>query len=345
MTPPTMRAVRVEATTGRVAVRTVRRPRPAAGQVLVRVAAAGVGRPDAELVAGGGGLRPDASGWRTLGREVAGVVAAPGAGVDGWPLGRRVAVRASVRLPKARYALGVEQEGGWADYVVAPVESLVSLPDVVPFDQASVLDVVAMAWSALARTGGLRPAEAVGIWGVDGLGTHAVQAARLLGAAPVVAIDPWPEARQRALALGADAALDPESASFGADLREVSGGRLLDVVLHAAGSATAQMLGTLAAGGRAVFAGGGAGAVLVGDSPDFWADGKRLLGHAGPLPEDVPLLLRLIAHRRLDLSSSITDVLPLEEASAALERLAADDGRTVRLVLRPEAAPVVLGDG
>ncbi|MBB3082378.1 zinc-binding dehydrogenase [Geodermatophilus sabuli] len=344
MTPPTMRAVRVEAATGHVVVQSVRRPRPAAGQVLVRVAAAGLGRPDVELVAGRGGLRPDASGWRTLGREVAGVVAAPGAGVDGWPLGRRVALRSSVRMPRGRFALGVDQEGGWADYVVAPVESLVLLPDVVPFEQAAVLDVVATAWSALARTGGLRPGEAVGIWGVGGLGTHAVQVARLLGAAPIVAIDPRPEARQRALGLGADAALDPEDASFDADLRGVNGGRLLDVALHAAGSGAPQVLASLATDGRAVLLGGSAAGAL-GDVVDPWADGKCLLGHAGPLPEDVPLLLRLITHRRLDLSSSVTDVLPLEEAPAALERLVADDGRTVRVVLRPGAAPALPGTG
>jgi threonine dehydrogenase-like Zn-dependent dehydrogenase len=337
-----MRAVRVDARTGDVAVEFVRRPRPAAGQILVRVAAAGVGRPDLELVAGRGPLRADASGRRTLGREVAGVVAAPGAAVNGWPLGRRVVLRSTVRLPKGGFALGVDQDGGWADYVVAPVEALVLIPDALPFEQAAVLDVVATAWSALTRTGGLRAGEAVGIWGVGGLGTHAVQLARMLGAAPVVAIDPRPAARERALALGADAALDPAAASFAGDLRAANGGRFLDLALHMAdgGAAYQQVVASLAPEGRAVLVGTGVSAgSAVDDEPGFWRQGKQLLGHGGPWPEDVPVLLRLIAHRRLDLSSSVTGVLPLEEAADALARLAGSDGGTVRLVLCPRSDP------
>lgn len=338
MKPPTMQAVRVDTRSGHVVVETVRRPRPAAGQVLVRVAAAGVGRPDVELVAGRRPLRPDASGRRTLGREVAGFVAAPGAGINGWPLGRRVVLRSSVRLPSGGVSLGVDQDGGWADYVVAPVEALVPIPDGIPFEEATVLDVAATAWSALTRTGGLRPGEAVGVWGVGGLGTQVVHLARFLGAAPVVAVDPRPEARDRALRLGADAALDPREESFRADLRAAGGGRLLDLVLHTADRASAlpRAVASLEPGGRVVVV-GPTGSVELGDA-DFWRAGGRLLGHAGPLPEDLPVLLRLLAHRRLDLSSSVTQVLPLTEAAEAVARVAEGDGRTVRILLRPHAA-------
>lgn len=57
-------------------------------------------------------------------------------------------------------------------------------------------------------TGAVRAAEAVGVWGVGGLGVHAVQLLRAVGACPVVAVDPSPVARERAPAAGADAALD-----------------------------------------------------------------------------------------------------------------------------------------
>jgi threonine dehydrogenase-like Zn-dependent dehydrogenase len=331
-----MRAVRVDTLDGSVVVDTVRRPRPAAGQVLIRVAAAAVGRPDAELAAGGPALRPDAAGRRTLGREVAGVMAAPGAGVDGWPLGRRVVLRSSVRLPRGQFSLGVDQDGGLADYVVVPVGALVQIPDQLPFEQAAVLDAAATAWSALARTGAVRPGEAVGIWGVGGLGTPAVQLARLVGAAPVIAVDPHPAARARALAVGADAALDPQAASFLADLRAANGGQLLDLAMHVADSraAAAQLVAALAPNGRAVLVGPGGGPV----DDDFWPAGRALLGHGGPRPEDVPLLLRLVARGRLDLAASVTEVLPLNEAPAALSRVTPGDGTVVRVVLLPREA-------
>jgi threonine dehydrogenase-like Zn-dependent dehydrogenase len=340
--PPTMRAVRVDTLGGSVVVDTVRRPRPAAGQVLIRVMAVAVGRPDAELAAGGPALRPDAAGRRTLGREVAGVMAAPGAGVDGWPPGRRVVLRSTVRLPRGQFSLGVDQDGGLADYVVVPVGALVQIPDQLPLEQAAVLDAAATAWSALTHTGAVRPGEAVGIWGVGGLGTHAVQLARLVGAAPVIAVDPHPAARARALAVGADAALDPDATSFPADLRAANGGQLLDLALHLADSRTAaaQLAAALAPEGRAVLVGPGGGPV----DDDFWRGGRALLGHGGPRPEDVPLLVRLIVQGRLDLAASVTEVLPLDEAPAALRRVAGGGGTVVRLVLRPgvpgEPAPV-----
>ena len=342
MKTPTMRAVRLDVHTGDVAVETVRRPRPGTGQVLVRVEAAGVGRADVELVAGHGPVRPDALGRRTLGREVAGVMAAPGAGVDGWPLGRRVVLRSSVLLRRGSLSLGVDHDGGLADYVVAPVEALIAIPDTLEFEHAAVLDVVATAWSALTRTGDVRPGEAVGIWGVGALGTHAVQLARLIGAAPVVAIDPLPAARDRALSLGADAALDPGATAFDHELRAANGGRALDLALHMADSDSAdgQVSSSLASGGRAVLVGAGVRASVPVGGTEFWRQGKRLLGDSGPRPEDIPLVLRLIAHGRLDLAASVTEVLPLEAAGSALRRVAEHDGRTVRLVVSPRISVV-----
>lgn len=67
----------------------------------------------------------------------------------------------------------------------------------------------------------VRSAQAVGIRGVGGVGAHAVRLARMMGAAPIIAVDPLPNARERALAFGADTALDTGFAE--AVLRAIGG--------------------------------------------------------------------------------------------------------------------------
>ncbi|GAB3178140.1 hypothetical protein GCM10027259_24180 [Micromonospora palomenae] len=88
--------------------------------------------------------------------------------------------------------------------------TLVGVPDDLPLEQAAIIpDAVSTPWGAIVATADVRPTQAVGVWGLGGLGAHAVQLLRLVGAAPIVAVDPIPDALARALALGADHALDP----------------------------------------------------------------------------------------------------------------------------------------
>ncbi|MGW0771053.1 hypothetical protein [Streptomyces sp. NPDC002676] len=76
-------------------------------------------------------------------------------------------------------------------------------------ERATVLaGAVSTPYPAVVDTGRVRSAESVGVWGLAGAGTRLVQAARLVGAAPIIALDPLPAARERALEPGADHALD-----------------------------------------------------------------------------------------------------------------------------------------
>ena len=106
-----------------------------------------------------------------------------------------------------------------------PWQAVVEVPDDVPLEQAAILaDAVATPYAGLTERGGLRQGESVGLWGIGGLGVHAVQIARMVGAAPIIALDPLPAARDRALEFGADHALDPtadgvEQEVLGADRR------------------------------------------------------------------------------------------------------------------------------
>ena len=91
-------------------------------------------------------------------------------------------------------------DGAWAEYTVAQAFGLTRIPDDVSLEHAAILaDAVSTPFGAVVRTGKVGIGESVGVWGVGGLGTHVVQLARLVGAAPIIAVDVKPaDARPRA---------------------------------------------------------------------------------------------------------------------------------------------------
>lgn len=341
MSRPTMRAARLDTATGDLAVIDVPRVRPAAGEVLVRVGAAAVGRFDLDVVRGRLTTRVPGRTEIVPGHEVAGFVAAPGAGVDGWPLNRRVAVHPVIDGRAGDQLLGLDRDGGWAAYVVAPATNLVLLPPTVSLEQAAVLtSTVATPWSALTGPAGPRPGESLGVWGVGGLGMHAVQLGRFVGAAPVVAVEPRAEGRARAIAAGVDVVLDPGSETFGAEWSAaVPGG--VDVALEASGdpAASRQALDSLGCNGRLILLGMTGTSLLIDDRTALGARRRQVVGHFGSQVQDLARLVRLAELGRVDLSRSVDSVCSLEDASRAIAAVADASPATGRIVLQPEAAP------
>jgi hypothetical protein len=130
--------------------------------------------------------------------------------------------------------------------------------DTIPFDQAAIIpDAVSTPYAAVVATAGVRPAQAVGIWGVGGVGAHNVRLARLVGAAPIIAVDPLPSARERALAFGADFALDPAAPDFADQMRAATAGRGLDFAFDCAGvpAVREQSASVLGLGGSLILVG------------------------------------------------------------------------------------------
>ncbi|MEU2878486.1 alcohol dehydrogenase catalytic domain-containing protein, partial [Streptomyces sp. NPDC007070] len=205
-----MLAARLHVPSRTLRLEEVPKPQPGPGEVLVKVAAAGVCLSDVHLI--DGTLTPLLleGDTVTLGHEVAGTIAEVGAGVTAWTEGQRVVLYAGETRGGVTYTRGVDYDGGWAEYALSSAAALTALPDGIPFEQGSIIpDAVSTPWGAITVTGAVRPAEAVGVWGAGGLGVHAVQLLRTVGACPIVAVDPNPVARERALAAGADLALDP----------------------------------------------------------------------------------------------------------------------------------------
>ncbi|MEU8359874.1 zinc-binding dehydrogenase [Nonomuraea sp. NPDC048882] len=330
-----MLAARLHIPSRKVRMEEVPVPEPGFGQARVKVRAAGVCLSDVHLT--DGTLTPKllSSDAVTLGHEVSGVIDALGAGVTGWAVGDRVVLQAG---EPDRGTRGVDFDGGYAEYALASARSLVPVPAGLPFEQACIIpDAVSTPWAAITATAAVRPGEAVAVWGVGGLGAHAVQLLRLIGAAPVIAVDPLPAARLRGIDAGADAVLDPADPRLRDIVSAMTGGLGLDAAFDFAGVAHAreQAMLLLGQGGRLIVAGLANEPLTVPNDIALAYFGQSVRGHYGSHPDHLHQLIGLAMRGRLDLTGSISDVLPLAEAPVAVDRLARKEGDPVRLILRP----------
>jgi D-arabinose 1-dehydrogenase-like Zn-dependent alcohol dehydrogenase len=332
-----MLAARLHLPTRELRLEDVPVPEPGRGQVRIRVQAAGVCLSDVHLV--DGTLSPlflDGD-TVTLGHEVAGVVDAVGAEVPQWSAGQRVLLQAGERRADgAVLTRGVDYDGGWAEYALATAGTLVAIPDDLPVDQAAIIpDAVSTPWAAITATAGVRAAQPVGVWGAGGLGVHGVQLLRMIGAAPIVAVDPLPAARERALAFGADVALDPADPDLRARVLAETGGLAVAFDFAGVPAVREQAVTCLAPRGRLVLVGLADAPLTITHGTHFTYLQQQVLGHYGSEPEHVEELVALTRRHRLDLSRSISGALPLADAVDAVALLRRKEGAPVRLVLRP----------
>ncbi|MCA1831862.1 MAG: zinc-binding dehydrogenase [Actinomycetota bacterium] len=321
-------------------------PEPGPGEVRVRVAACGVCASDLHVF--DGSLPSRAQPPVTPGHESAGVVSALGDGVTAWRLEDRVAIYAGKGCGVCKacvegrpveecwlpLTMGVDYDGAWAEEVVVPASALVRLPENVPFEVGAILaDCVATPFAAVTETAALKTGERIAIFGVGGLGTHAVQIARMAGASFVAAVDARPGALERAKLLGADLAVEPEGAV--AAIRDATGGEGVDVACDFVGANNVlkAAVASLAKNGRAIVVGVSGERISLGPSILFAVFGTKLLGHYGYRRSHLETLVDLVSSGRLDISGSISARLPLEQAEEAVRMLRTKENDPVRILL------------
>jgi putative PIG3 family NAD(P)H quinone oxidoreductase len=217
-----MRVIEVSTPGGPEVLRPARRPVPVpgAGEILIRVRAAGVNRPDAAQRAGSYAPPPGASDLPGL--EAAGEVAAVGPGVAAWRIGEP----ACALLPG----------GGYAEFAITHQDHALPVPTGFDWVQAAGLcETLFTVWSNVFLRGGLVAGESLLVHGgSSGIGTTAIQLARLRGAR--VFATAGSEAKCQACRdLGAELAIDYRAADFVPAVREATGGRGVDVVLDMVG--------------------------------------------------------------------------------------------------------------
>ena len=214
-------------------------PKPGAGEVLIKVEAAGVNRPD---VAQRKGEYPPPAGASDIpGLEIAGTVAALGAGVKRWKLGDKVCALVT--------------GGGYADYCPAPEAQCLPVPKGLSMIEAAALpETYFTVWTNLMQRGGMKKGESVLIHGgTSGIGTTAIQIAKLFGAKEIFATAGSTEKCQACVRLGATRAIDYKREDFVKVVKEETKNRGVDLILDmVCGPYVPRNLASLAVEGRVV---------------------------------------------------------------------------------------------
>jgi NADPH2:quinone reductase len=291
-------------------------PEPAAGEIRIRVRAAGVNRPDIVQRIGLYPAPPGAS--DILGLEVAGEIDAVGDAVTRWRVGDRVCA-----------LLG---GGGYADYAVVDARHALPAPEGLDFIQAAALPETAFTVFANVFEGGrLKAGETLLIHGAtSGIGVMAIQMARAAGAR-VIATSRGPAKAEAARALGADVSLDATNGDL-LDAIKAAGGA--DVVLDMVGAAYAELnLNALKPGGRWVVIATLTGALAQIDLMRVML--KRIVLTGSTLrsrPADEKARLTAAVEQTVwpwiasgAVQAQVQATFPLDQAAAAHQRLEAGD--------------------
>ncbi|MFM7359389.1 MAG: zinc-binding dehydrogenase, partial [Actinomycetota bacterium] len=204
-------------------------------------------------------------------------------------------------------------------------------PDALPSEQAAIIpDAVSTPWAAISSTAKIQAGESVAVFGVGGLGIHAVQLLKLIGCSKVIAIDPRRDAREKALEIGADFAFDSSD-------EELKKHRGLNAAFDFAGVTRVrkQAPSLLGEQGRLVIVGIANEPITIPNDMAFTYMRTQVLGHYGSEAHHTKELVEFVRSGKLNLAKSVSEVLPLDQAALALEKLAKKIGNPIRIVLKP----------
>lgn len=207
-------------------------------------------------------------------------------------------------------------DGGYAEWAVAPASRVIPIPTGMDWELAACLPVAyTTAWHMLMQRASLRPGETVLVLGASGgVGMAAVQIARLIGCRVLGTVGS-PAKAERALSLGVDEVLDHGQA-FSADVRRLTQGNGVDVVVEHVGEATwVESLRALAPGGRLVTCGATTGVQGVVQIRELFRRGLTVLGSFLGTPMDLERVVQLTVAGHLQ--PVVDRVLPLSEAAEA----------------------------
>jgi NADPH2:quinone reductase len=314
MLPETMTAIEITQAGGPEVLlpTTCAVPQPAAGQVLIKVAYAGINRHDCGQRKRGA---PPKGATDIPGLEVAGEVVAVGEGVTRWKPGDK--------------ACALVNGGGYAQYCIAHHE--VTLPIPAGFDMkhaAGLLEALMTAWQNVFIIGQLKAGEWLLVHGgSSGVGSIAIQLGRLIGAQVVTTAGNAAKC-EFCLKIGAQAAINYKAQDFAAEVQKVTGGHGADVILDMAGTAYAKRnLDALARDGRVVHVSSGSAdysvplSAIMAKRAIISGSGLRSSEHARKVEIVRQLNERVWPHLGNKVKPYIDSVLPLAKACDAHARM------------------------
>ncbi|HEY6972316.1 MAG TPA: alcohol dehydrogenase [Candidatus Angelobacter sp.] len=301
-------------------------PEPGARQVRIRVQACGVCHSD---VVTKEGAFPGISYPRVPGHEVAGVIDKIGASVTNWKTGERVGVGwhggqdgTCLACRKGDFincanalVCGVSYDGGYQEFMVAPVEAVARIPESLdPAEAAPLMCAGITTFNALRHAGAL-PSDLVAVQGVGGLGHLGIQFAKKFGYR-VAAIGRGAQNAALAKKLGADVYIDSAVTDPAAELQKLGGARVIAATAPS-GKAMSALIGGLGANGTLLVVGAPTDPIEV--SPVQLIFGKkRIQGWSSGIPTDSEDTLRFAEMTGI---RPMIEKYPLAKASEAYTRM------------------------
>ncbi len=341
----TMQAARLTETGSPLEIVDLPIPQPGPGEILVRVRAAGICSSDLHYRDGRSRVTRVPI---ILGHEISGEVAECGKNVKGLKRGDRVSLFYLVTCGKCMMCctgkdnycpeakmLGKNIDGGFAEYVTVPARNAFPFPEAIPFSQAALIaDAVATPFHALKRAS-VQTGENVLIIGIGGLGLHAVQIARIMGAGRVIAMDLADDKLELALRVGATAVINPQRDNAADKIATLTGGGGVDIAVEliGLGGTIRQAIEYTGPGGRTVVVGICPEEIGLNPYHDLLLKERTIMGSADQCRADFPVIIEMAAQGRLDLSHSVSLELPLAEINRGLEMLEKKDRNPVRVVV------------
>ena len=321
-----MKAARVSAPGASLEIVQLQIPDPGPGEVRIKVQACGVCRSDAIIVEG---RRPGISYPRVPGHEIAGVIDALGTGVTEWRKGRRVGVgwhgghdgtcpecrRGDFRLCRNEKNPGLSYDGGYQEFLLAPVEALVPIPDSLSdIDAAPPLCAGSNTYNALRRAGA-QPGDLVVVQGIGGLGHLGIQFANKFGY-KVAAVGRGSHIESLARKLGADVYIDSNAKNAAEELQKLGGAKVI-IATAPDSKAMTNLIGGLGSNGKLLLI-GVAGDPIAVVPVQLIRGGRSIEGWAGVTPADSEDTLRFAELRGV---RAMIETYPLEKAAEAYARM------------------------
>jgi propanol-preferring alcohol dehydrogenase len=232
--------------------------------------------------------------------------------------------------------IGKDIDGGFAEFVKVPARSIVKLPAALPFEQAALMGcAVPTAYHALKR-GRVQQGDVVVIFGIGGVGIHAVQlAARVFKAKMVIAVDVLDWKLNLARQLGADAAVNAARQDVPKAISKITEGKfgnvVVDFVCH--NRTMKQAIASAGKGGRIVFVGITKDSLRITPYKTLLGSELEIIGVDDHLHSEMIELIQLIHDRRISLSRSVTHTVTLDTINYGFEILQSKREKPVRIVM------------
>jgi D-arabinose 1-dehydrogenase-like Zn-dependent alcohol dehydrogenase len=301
-------------------------PQPEAGHVRIRVLACGICHSD---VITKEGLLPGITYPRVPGHEVAGVIDELGAGVKEWRNGQRVGVgwhggqdgtclacrRGDFVNCANGKICGITFDGGYQEYMVAPVQALAQMPESLDAAEAAPLMCAGVTTFNSLRHSGALPSDLVAVQGIGGLGHLGIQFAKKFGYR-VAAVGRGPDNAALAKKLGAEVYIDSAATDAAAELQKLGGASVI-LATAPSGKAMSALVGGLGANGTMLVVGASMDPIEV--SPNQLLFGKKgIKGWAGGIPTDSQDTLRFAEMTGV---RPMIERYPLAKAAAGYARM------------------------